>query len=140
MTITGTPVVTVYLSTTATDGVVIAYLEDVAPDGRVTYITEGILRLTNRKETDANLPYVALGVNRSFRRADALPVTPGEVTQVRVPLYTTSIQIKAGHCLRIALAGAADGQFDRTPGTGEVTWTLYRDAKRPSGVELPIAK
>lgn len=140
MTITGTPVVTAYLSTTATDGVVIVYLEDVAPNGRVTYITEGVLRLTNRKETDANLPYVTLGVNRSFRRADALPVTPGEVMQVRVPLYATSIEIRAGHRLRIALAGAADGQFDRTPKTGAVTWTLYRDAKRPSGVELPIAK
>jgi uncharacterized protein len=140
MTITGTPVVTAYLSTTATDGVVIAYLEDVAPDGRVTYITEGVLRLTNRKETDASLPYVTLGVNRTFLRADALPVTPGEVMQVRVPLYATSIQIKAGHRLRIALAGAADSQFDRTPKTGAVTWTLYRDAKRPSGVELPIAK
>lgn len=139
-TITGTPVVTAYLSTTATDGVVIAYLEDVAPDGRVTYITEGVLRLTNRKETDANLPYVTLGVNRSFRRADALPVTPGEVMQVRVPLYATSIQIKAGHSIRVALAGAADGQFDRTPKSGPVTWLVYRDPKRASALELPIAK
>jgi uncharacterized protein len=139
-TITGTPVVTAYLSTTAADGVVIAYLEDVAPDGHVMYITEGVLRLTNRKETDANLPYVTLGVNRSFHRADALPVKPGEVMQVRVPLYATSMQIKAGHRLRVALAGAADGQFDRIPTTRSVTWTVYRDAKRPSGVELPMVK
>jgi uncharacterized protein len=139
-TITGTPIVTAYLSTTATDGVVIAYLEDVAPDGRVTYISEGVLRLTNRKETDANLPYVSLGVNRSFRRTDALPVIPGNVMQVRVPLYATSIQIKSGHRLRIALAGAADGQFDRIPRTGPVQWTVYRDANRLSGVELPIAQ
>jgi uncharacterized protein len=139
-TITGTPVVTAYISTTATDGVVIAYLEDVAPDGRVTYLTEGVLRLTNRKETEANLPYVTLGVNRSFRRTDALPVTPGEVMQVRMPLYATSMQIKAGHRLRIALAGAADGQFDRIPKTGAVTWTVYRDANRQSALELPIEK
>jgi uncharacterized protein len=139
-TITGTPILTAFLSTTATDGAVIAYLEDVAPDGRVTYITEGVLRLTNRKETDANLPYVTLGVNRSFRRADALVVTPGEIMKVRVPLYATSIQIKAGHRIRIALAGAADGQFDRMPKTGPVTWTVYRDANRPSGLELPIER
>jgi uncharacterized protein len=139
-TITGTPVVTAYLSTTATDGLVIAYLEDVAPDGRVTYITEGVLRLATRKETSVNLPYVSLGVNRSFRRADALPVTPGEVMQVRVPLYTTSIQIKAGHRIRIALAGAANGQFDRLPKAGTATWTIYRDPTRPSGIELPISK
>ncbi len=139
-TITGTPVVTVHLSTTASDGIVIAYLEDVAPDGQVTYITEGVLRLTNRKESNANLPYVALGVNRSFRRSDALPVVPGEVMQVRIPLYATSIQIKAGHRLRIALAGAADGQFDRTPKSGAASWTVYRDADRLSGIELPLER
>lgn len=138
-TITGTPVVTAYLSTTATDGIVIAYLEDVAPDGTVTYITEGVLRLKNRKETDADLPYVALGVNRSFRRTDAMPVVPEEVMEVRIPLYATSIQIKAGHSVRVALAGAANGQFDRLPKTGAATWTLFRDPQRRSALELPIA-
>jgi uncharacterized protein len=138
--ITGTPIVSVHLSTTATDGAIMAYLEDVAPDGRVTYLTEGILRLANRKETTANLPYVSLGVNRSFARADALPVVPGEVMAIRIPLFATSVQIKAGHRIRIALAGAADGSFDRTPKSGNPTWTLYRDAARPSGVELPIMR
>jgi uncharacterized protein len=137
-TITGTPVVTAYLSTTASDGMVIAYLEDVAPDGRVSYITEGVLRLTNRKETNTGLPYVMLGVNRSFKRADALPVVPGEIMEVRVPLYATSIQIKAGHRIRIALAGAAEGQFDRMPKTGGASWTVYRDAKRRSNIEIPV--
>ncbi len=139
-TITGTPVVTAYFSTTASDGLIIAYLEDVAPDGKVTYITEGVLRLTNRKENAENLPYVTLGVNRSFRRTDALPVVPGEVMQVRVPLYATSIQIKAGHRIRISLAGAANGQFDRTPKSGAAKWTVYRGAKQSSGIELPIVK
>jgi uncharacterized protein len=139
-TITGTPIVTVYLSTSATDGIIIGYLEDIAPDGRVTYITEGLLRLTNRKESSDGLPYAPLGVNRSFKRADALPVVPGEVMKVRVPLFATSVQIKAGHRLRIALAGAADGAFDRMPKTGTPKWTVYRDATRPSGVELPVVK
>jgi uncharacterized protein len=138
--ITGTAIVSVFLSTTATDGALFAYLEDVAPDGRVTYVTEGILRLANRKENAANLPYASLGVNRSFARADALPVVPGEVMAVRIPLYATSVQLKAGHRIRIALAGAANGSFDRTPKTGNATWTLYRDAARPSGVELPIVR
>ncbi len=136
--ITGTPIVTVHMSTTATDGMVIAYLEDVAPDGRVTYLTEGLLRLANRKEAATDLPYVALGVQRSFKRADALPVIAGEVMQVRVPLYATSVQIKAGHSIRIALAGAADGAFDRLPNTGIAEWTVFRAAAHPSGVELPL--
>jgi uncharacterized protein len=139
-TITGTPIVTVHLSTTATDGMIIGYLEDVAPDGRVTYITEGLLRLTNRKETDKSLSYAPLGVNRSFKRTDALPVVPGEIMKVRLPLLATSVQIKAGHRIRIALAGAADGAFDRMPKAGTPKWTVYRDTSRPSGLELPVVK
>jgi uncharacterized protein len=139
-TITGTPIITVHLSTTATDGMIIGYLEDVAPDGRVSYITEGLLRLTNRKETSDGLPYMPLGVNRSFMRADALPVVPGEIMKIRLPLLATSVQIKAGHRIRIALAGAADGAFDRMPKTGTPKWTVYRDASRPSGLELPVMK
>jgi putative CocE/NonD family hydrolase len=42
--ITGNPVVNLYVSSTATDGAFFVYLEDVAPDGTVTYITEGILQ------------------------------------------------------------------------------------------------
>jgi uncharacterized protein len=138
--ITGTPIVTAYLSTDATDGIVVAYLEDVAPDGRVTYITEGVLRLSNRQETTKDLPYAALGVSRNFRRADAQAVVPGDVMQVRIPLYATSMQIKAGHKIRIALAGAAQGQFDRLPQDQTPTWTLFRDAKHPSSLELPIER
>jgi uncharacterized protein len=136
--ITGTPIVSVYLSTTATDGVVMAYLEDVAPDGRVTYITEGLLRLTNRKETTVGLPYEPLGVPRTFNRRDALPVVSGEIMRVRIPLYATSVQIKTGHRIRVALSGSAKGLFDRTPKTGAPVWTVYRDVARPSSIELPI--
>jgi predicted acyl esterase len=34
------------------DGAVHAYLEDVPPTGRVTYLDEGVIRLIDRKEVD----------------------------------------------------------------------------------------
>jgi uncharacterized protein len=40
--ITGSPIVTLVLSSSHSDGALHVYLEDVALDGRVTYITEGI--------------------------------------------------------------------------------------------------
>jgi hypothetical protein len=40
----GSPEVCVALRSNQPDGIVIAYLEDVAPDGRLTYLTEGELR------------------------------------------------------------------------------------------------
>ncbi|HWO34771.1 MAG TPA: CocE/NonD family hydrolase C-terminal non-catalytic domain-containing protein, partial [Candidatus Acidoferrum sp.] len=36
--ITGSPVLTVQMSSTTSDGAIHAYLEDVAPEGRVTYL------------------------------------------------------------------------------------------------------
>jgi uncharacterized protein len=129
-TITGAPIVTTHLSTTATDVMIIRYLEAVAPDGCVSYITEGLLRLTNRKETSDGPPYVALVVNCSFKRADALLAVLGEIMKIRLQLLATSVQIRAGYRVRIALAGAADGAFDRLPKTGTAKWTIYRAAQR----------
>jgi putative CocE/NonD family hydrolase len=39
--ITGTPVLTVEMSSTTSDGALHTYLEDVSPEGRVTYVDEG---------------------------------------------------------------------------------------------------
>ena len=43
--VTGAPVVSLHVSSSLADGALHIYLEDVAPDGRVTYLTEGVLRL-----------------------------------------------------------------------------------------------
>ena len=50
----------------APDGALHVYLEDVAPDGRVTYLTEGILRLIHGVSDDAVLPYEHPGPPRTF--------------------------------------------------------------------------
>jgi predicted acyl esterase len=47
--ITGTPFVTLKLSSTHPEGAVLVYLEDVGPNGRSRYITEGGLLLEHRK-------------------------------------------------------------------------------------------
>ena len=39
------------LATTGSDGAIYAYLEDVAPDGEVIYLTEGCLRFIHRATT-----------------------------------------------------------------------------------------
>jgi putative CocE/NonD family hydrolase len=48
MEVTGHPLVCLYLTSTAKDGNIFAYLEDVDEQGGVTYVTEGMLR-THRK-------------------------------------------------------------------------------------------
>ncbi|HYI33934.1 MAG TPA: CocE/NonD family hydrolase [Glaciibacter sp.] len=136
--ITGTPVLSLQLSSTHADGALHVYLEDVAPDGRVTYLTEGILRLIHNVSEEASLPYEHPGPPRSFLRADAEPITPGQVTQVDMPLYATSVRLEAGHRLRIAIAGSDASAFAQYPETGAEVLTVVHSPASPSFLELPV--
>ena len=137
--ITGSPVLTVEMSSTASDGAIHAYLEDVSAEGRVTYLDEGILRVIDRKEVDPkSLPYEPLGPAHSFLRKDAEPLVPGQPATIRFALYPTSILLRREHRIRVALAGADAGSFQRYPATGTPSWTVYREAGRASFIELPI--
>jgi putative CocE/NonD family hydrolase len=137
--ITGAAVLTIEMSSTASDGALHAYLEDVAPEGRVTYVDEGILRVVNRKEVDPKtLPYQPIGPAHSFLRKDAEPLTPGEVARIRFALYPTSVVLRKGHRIRVSLAGADADVYKRYPQEGNPTWTVYRNAQRASFLELPV--
>ena len=139
--VTGTPILTLEMSSTAADGAIHAYFEDVSPQGRVTYLDEGILRIIDRKEVDPkNLPYEPLGPAHSFLRKDAEPLTPGEPATIRFSLYPTSLLLRKGHRIRIALAGADASVFQRYPAEGSPTWAVYREAQRASFFELPERK
>lgn len=138
MEVTGHPVVTLFVRSTHEDGAFIAYLEDVGPDGRVTYITEGQLRGVMRRTTDRPAPYRKLGPHRSELRADAMPLVPGEVAELTFELWATSVLIRKGHRLRVAIAGADKDSFLRYPRNGEVpTINVERNRAYPSHIKLP---
>jgi hypothetical protein len=137
--ITGTPVLTLEMSSTTSDGALHAYLEDVSSEGRVTYVDEGILRVIDRKEVDPkSLPYEPLGPAHSFLRKDAEPLTPGDSARIRFSFYPTSVLIRKRHRIRIALAGADASVFQRYPAHGTPTWTVYREARQASFIDLPV--
>ncbi|MBN2005606.1 MAG: CocE/NonD family hydrolase [Anaerolineae bacterium] len=136
--ITGNPIVTLYAASTASDGAFHVYLEDVAPDGHVTYITEGILRAIHRAVSTETPPYVHLGPYHSFERGDAGPLTPGEITELRITLYATSVLISRGHRIRIAIAGHDASVFARYPAERTPVITMQRNSMYASRVELPV--
>lgn len=137
--ITGTPVVSLDLSSTHADGALHVYLEDVAPDGRVTYLTEGVLRLIHGPSEQTALPYEHPGPKRSFLRADAQPRIPNAVTLVDLPLFATSVRLEAGHRVRIAIAGHDSSTFALYPDDGASVLTVRYSTTSPSFLELPIA-
>lgn len=137
----GWPVVTLRMCAQTSDPAVFAYIEDVAPDGRVTYITEGQLRAVNRKLADpAKLPYDPGPAPHSFNRIDALPVVPGESFTMTFKLYATAALIKKGHRIRLAVAGADLDTFRRMSNGHAEQFGIYRGGAEPSIVELPLRR
>jgi putative CocE/NonD family hydrolase len=136
--VTGNPVVTLNLSSTAVDGAFYVYLEAVSPDGQVLYITEGQLRALHRNETTRDLGRVILGPRHSYERADGQAMVPGELVQLRIGLYATSVRVQKGYRLRIAIAGHDASNFKRIPQDETPTIELQTNCRLPSGVELPI--
>ncbi|UCG51650.1 MAG: CocE/NonD family hydrolase, partial [Candidatus Latescibacterota bacterium] len=136
---TGSPTVYLHVSSDHEDGAFHVYLEDVSPDGRVTYLTEGLLRAIHRKARDpSEAPFVSLGIYHSFLKADAAPLVPGEVTEIGITLLPFSIVFREGHSIRVAIAGHDMSMKDRCPKQGVPELSLERNAKYPSRLVLPV--
>jgi len=128
------------MRTDRTDGTVFAYLEDVAPDGRVTYLTEGELRLLHRKIQGSPAPSgcdPAPGTDRTFDRADGQAVTPGQTMRVEIPLQPTAALIRRGHRIRLSLAGADAGTFPSLTAAPE-NWVISTGGAHGSTLTLPV--
>jgi putative CocE/NonD family hydrolase len=136
--ITGCPIVQLFVASTHDDGALIAYLEAAAPDGRVTMITEGHLRLIHRRVSADAPPYPLFGPHHTFERKDAVPMAPGEIAEIRFALLPTSVRIPQGHCVRLAIAGHDRDCFARYPAAGTPTLDIHRSSAHPSSLTLPV--
>ena len=132
--ITGTPLVTVHLACETPDLSLFLYLSAVHPDGSVSYLTEGQLRLAHRRaEPDADgRP------RRGFTRAELTDMEPGVVEPVVVELLPLSVLLRAGDRLRLSLAGADAGTFARIPSGGRPEITVHHGVRHPSSGLLPV--
>lgn len=104
---------------------------DVWPDGRSMSVCDGILRARYRESlTQATL------------------LTPDEVYEFRVDLWSTAQVFKAGHRLRVHVTSSDFPRYDRNLNTGGpfgaeshsavAINTVFHDAVRPSHLSLPI--
>lgn len=135
--VTGHPEITLFVSSTAGDGAFFAYLEDVDENGKVTYVTEGMLRALHRRVDPDGPGYTQFSVYHSLRRGDAEPLVPGEITEIRFSLFPVSVLFRSGHRIRLALGGADASFFRRVPEEGDPVLTIFHDAEYPSKILLP---
>jgi hypothetical protein len=135
--LTGTPVLRLWVASTAADADVFAYLEEVDPQGVSTYVTEGVLRASRRALGTA--PYDNFGwpYHRGYPE-DVQPLTPGQAVELVIEMQPTATVFDKGNRLRLSLAGAdkdnaATPKLDPAP-----VLTVYRDKGRASSLRLPV--
>ncbi len=134
--VTGHPMVTLHLSADADDASVLVVLEDVSPDGRVHYVTEGSLRALHRRSITRSPPYRDAVPVRLYNRAAAAPLEPGGVVELTFDLLPTSYAFQAGHALRLSIAGIDTDYFDLLDAT--TTLRIHRGGEHFSSLTLPI--
>jgi hypothetical protein len=140
MELTGSPVATLFVSSTREDGAFFVYIDDVAPDGKVTYLTEGVLRGLFHKTSSRPGPYRTLAVPRAYWKEDAEPMEPGKVDRMAIEMFPVSARILRGHRLRFSLAGADADAMTRVPEKGPAPRvTVYRDGANRSSITVPLA-
>lgn len=133
--VTGDPVLTLYAAIDRPDADLFVYLEQVGPDGRVDYVTDGQLRVSRRRS--GRLAYANPGPQHTDLRADARAAAPGSPMRLEVTLLPMSHVFKRGERIRLAIAGADRGQFRDHP-VAPVVWTVFRGGVRPSSLTLPV--
>jgi len=136
----GYPTVKLMVTSTHSDGDFFVYLEEVDTAGRSHYITEGVLRASHRKTSDAPFNNFGLPFHRSYAE-DLAPLTPGSSTELSFDLMGTAIVIDEGHRLRITVAGADARNFALHPdpeGKDTPLISILTGGNSGSYVELPV--
>ncbi len=135
--VTGHPIAHLWMSSSTPDADVFVYLEDVNEKGESHYVSEGMLRASNRATADPGYNLLGLPYHRGLK-ADRAPLTPGEPVELVIDLYPTSILFPAGHRIRVTITGA-DKANARTPEQSPPPrLTVWREPGRGSWVELPV--
>jgi putative CocE/NonD family hydrolase len=135
--VTGDPLVRLQLSSDRGDANLFAYLEDVAPDGAVTVVTEGRLKASLRALNPA--PYrMPVAVWHRAYAEDLQPVVPGAGMELFFAMMPTSYVFKAGHRVQLTITGADHRERDRDPAINGTTLTLHSSSLAASYIDLPL--
>jgi hypothetical protein len=128
--VTGRIMAKLFVSSDCPDTDFTVKLCDVYPDGRSMLVTDGILRAR---------------YHNSFERESFLE--PGQVYELNVDLWSTSLIFNKGHRIRVAVSSSNSPRFEANPNTGKpfradketrvAKNTLHLSAKYPSRIVLP---
>lgn len=129
--VTGRITAKLFISSDCPDTDFAVKLSDVYPDGKSLLVTDGIRKASLRN---------------SYEKHE--PLEPGEVYELEVDLWSTSLVFNKGHQIRIAVSSSNAPRFEPNPNTGDphlvpgktrvATNSLHLSEKHPSQVVLPV--
>jgi putative CocE/NonD family hydrolase len=133
----GHPVAHLWLATGAPDLDVFVYLEEVNSRGRSTYITEGNLRASHRRQSEAPFDNLSLPYHRHYE-SELAAIPSGEPVDLVFDLLPTSYLFRRGNRIRITVAFADADNFETPLLKPPPEVRLLRDAGHASFVDLPL--
>jgi predicted acyl esterase len=114
------------------------HLEFIDEDETIHWITDGEFRFIHRLISTETPLYKMAFPCHSFKNKDIRPLIPGELTELKFALYPTSILLRRGQRIRVAIGGADKNTYAHYPDTGIPTLTIERNAVHPSCIEFPL--
>ena len=118
--ILGRPVLVAHVAAGTPVAQLVARLGDVAPDGSIEQVSEGLLNLTHRTS-----------------HVSPAPLEPGRVVEIRLELRAAGYRFPAGHRIHLGLASAHWPVA--WPAPGDASLEIHRGPDRASRLELPVA-
>ena len=137
--ITGHPIVELFMKSSASDGNVFAYLEDLDEKGKAAYLTEGMLRLIHRDAFAEDQIHQDAVPVRSYFKEQAKEMPIEQIARVSFDLLPCSYLLKKGHRLRLSISGADDAYF-KNLAEKNPAWEIYHNKTHPSQLHLPFVK
>jgi predicted acyl esterase len=148
--LTGSGKLIVHVSTTKRDtDVIVKVSEQMAQSDaerasgaqpRYTIVTKGYLRASHSFDRDAALDSAEIAF---YTHAREVPLTPGTIYELEIPLHPMAYRFRAGNRIRIEIANGdsavTDGLFAHAYRPDKFgTDTLYHDAAHPSRMVVPV--
>ncbi len=133
---TGHALANIFISSSKKDATLFVYVQELAEDGTVTYITEGLLRASHRKISDEAI-YKEIGPSRSHLKKDVLPVEPGEIMELEFDLVPASYMFKKGSKIRVSFAATDKDHFEILFPEG-YDLNIHSTPQKPSYITLPV--